>query len=85
MLKPREVHWKVALRILTYIKRSHGKGLLYKKNVHLQIEAFSNSSYVGIGETQSPLIAFILMLEEILVTWLSKKQIVMSRSSVEAE
>jgi len=28
MQKPREVHWKTTLRVLTYIKKSPGKGLL---------------------------------------------------------
>ena len=40
--KYKEIHWKIALRILTYIKRSLGKVLLYKKYGYLQVEAFSN-------------------------------------------
>ena len=47
MHNPREVHWKTALRILTYIKGSPRKGLLYKKHRHLRIEAFSNFNYAG--------------------------------------
>ena len=39
--KPEEIHWKVVLRSLTHIKKSHGKGLLYTHG-HLQIEAFSD-------------------------------------------
>jgi len=38
--KPEEIHWKVALKILTYIKGSPGKGLLCKKHEHLCIEFF---------------------------------------------
>jgi len=45
MHKHREIYWKVALRILTYIKRSSCLGLLYKKYEHLRIEVFSDSNY----------------------------------------
>ena len=31
MHKSKKVHWKAALRIQTYIKRSFGKGLLYRR------------------------------------------------------
>ena len=46
MHNPRDIHWKATLRILTYTKRSPSKGLLYKKHVHLLVEAFSYSNYV---------------------------------------
>ena len=41
------VHWTGALRMLVYIKRVLGKGLLFEKHGHLNIEAFSDSSYTG--------------------------------------
>ena len=33
--------------MLSYIKKAPGKGLVYKKNDHLHIEAYSDSSYAG--------------------------------------
>jgi len=45
MHKSREIHWKTALRILIYIKRSPSKGMLYKKHGHLRVQAFSYSNY----------------------------------------
>ena len=57
----KEVHWKAALRILIYIKRSSGKGLLYKKNEHLRVDACSE----GIREIRSPLLTIVFTLEEI--------------------
>ena len=35
MHKPRKIHWKAALRILPYIKRSPSNRVLYKKHGHL--------------------------------------------------
>jgi len=45
--KPIEIYWKVVLRILTHIKESSSRWVLYKKYGHLRIEAFSYSNYVG--------------------------------------
>ena len=45
MHQPREVHWTAALRILTYIKSSPEKDLLYKKYGHVRILCYSDSSY----------------------------------------
>lgn len=40
MYKPRDVHWKVSMIVLTYIKSSFEKGLFYKKHKYVYISAF---------------------------------------------
>lgn len=47
MVKPRQCHLDAAMRILEYIKKSLDKELLFKKNDHLRLEAYSNVNYVG--------------------------------------
>jgi len=47
MHQPREVHWTATLRILTYVKSSPGKGLLYKKHGNVHISGYSDSGYAG--------------------------------------
>jgi len=64
MHKPREIHWKAALRILTYIKRS-SKGLLYKTYGHLQVKIFHILIMQRIKDIESLPLATTLMLEEI--------------------
>ena len=85
MRKAREVHWKASLRILTYVKGSPGKGVLYKKHGHLQIEAFSDSSYAGDKKDRKSTFGYFTYVRGNLVTWRSNKQIVVSCSRVEAE
>ena len=85
MYKPREVHWKVALKILTYIKESSEKGLLYKKNEHLRIEAFSDSSYARDMRDKKSTSGYYTYVGENLVTWRNKKQTDVSCSSVKTE
>ena len=43
--KPREVHWQCALHVLAYIKNTPGRGLIYEKHSHLDVEAYSG--YTG--------------------------------------
>ena len=42
MHEPHMVHWEDALRVLAYIKRAPGKGLIYRRRDHLRIEAYSD-------------------------------------------
>ena len=69
MAKPRQCHIDVAMRILEYIKGSPSKGLLFKKNGHLRIEAYLDASYAsdrGDGKSTS---AFCTFLGGNLITW----------------
>ena len=40
--------FEAAYRILKYLRGSPGRGLLYKKYRHLQIEAYTNAYWVGV-------------------------------------
>ncbi|XP_016168707.1 uncharacterized protein LOC107611274 [Arachis ipaensis] len=47
MHSPGQEHMDVVFRILRYLKGSPGKGLLYKKHGHLQVEAYTNADWAG--------------------------------------
>ena len=47
MQAPRTIHMEGVYRVLAYIKRAPGKGLLYKRQGHLRVEAFSDAGYAG--------------------------------------
>jgi len=42
---PFEDHWNVVIRILKYIKRSSGKGLLYGSNDHTRVVCYSDADW----------------------------------------
>jgi len=44
---PCEDHWNVVIRILNYINRSHGKGLLYSSNNHTRVICYSDADWAG--------------------------------------
>ena len=54
MYEPRKIHWQGVLRVLAYIKDTPGRGLVYKRHGHLEVEAYSNSGYrVDRGDRKS--------------------------------
>ena len=64
MHRPTEIHLKVALRILTYIKGSPSKTLLYKKHGYLQ----ADSNYAGDKRDRKSTSGYCIYVEGNLVS-----------------
>ena len=47
MQAPRIIHLEGVYRLLAYLKTAPGKGLLYQRQDHLHIEAYSDSGFAG--------------------------------------
>jgi hypothetical protein len=85
MHSPSEEHMKVVTRVLRYLKSSPGKGILFTKGENLNIEGFTNVDWAGSIEDRRFTSGYFTFMGGILVTWRSKKQEVVARSSAEAE
>ena len=85
MHEPKAVHLQGALRVLAYVKKAPGKGLVYRRNGHLNIEAYLDSSYTRDRGDQKSTSGYCTYVGGNLVTWSNKKQNVVSRSSAEAK
>ena len=85
MQEPRRVHWEGALRVLAYIKRAPGRGLIYRRHGHLRIEAYSDAGYVSDKGDRKSTTSYCTYIGGNLVTWRSRKQKVISCSSAESE
>ena len=72
-------------RILRYLKSAPGKCLLFSKNGISNIEGYTDSDWADDQTTRNPTSCYFTFVEGNLVTWKSKKQKVVARSSVEAE
>ena len=71
---PREPHLQAAYRVLHYLKGNTGKGILFKKNDTLALEAYTNADYAGSIVDRRSTTGYCTFLGGNLVTWRSKKQ-----------
>ena len=85
MTCPRVSHMEAVVRILKYLKNAPGRGLLYKASGHLRIEGYTDSDWAGSPADRRSTTGYCTFIGGNLVTWKSKKQSVVARSSAEAE
>lgn len=84
MHDPKE-HLDAIYKILKYLKGSPGRGLLFRKGRELTIEAYTDADWAGSIVDRRSTSAWCTFVGGNLVTWRSKKQSVVARSSAEAE
>ena len=85
MHAPGQQHFDVVYRFLRYLKGSLGKGLLFIGHGHLQVESFTDANWHGSVVDRRSTSSYCTSVGSNLVTWRSKKQNVVARSSTEAE
>ena len=73
------------LRIVRYLKGAPGRGLLYRSGGKLVVEGYTDADWVGSMSDRRSTTGYCTFLRGNLVTWKSKKQTVVARSSAEAE
>ena len=85
MHNPKGAHLQAVYRILQYLKSCPGRGLLFKKGSCMSLEVYTDSDYAGSISDRRSTSGYCAFLGGNLVTWRSKKQPVVARSSAEAE
>jgi hypothetical protein len=85
MHDPRSSHMDVVTRILRYLKGCPGKGLLYTHHGNLQVECYTDADWAGSLDDRRSTSGYCTFVGGNLVSWRSKKQTVVARSTAEAE
>ncbi|XP_016196099.1 uncharacterized protein LOC107637174 [Arachis ipaensis] len=78
-------HFQAALHVLRYLKGAPAKRVLFSTSNNLTLTAFSDSDWGACPDTRLSLSGFCFFLEKSLISWRSKKQHTVARSSAEAE
>ncbi|PNX59385.1 putative copia-type protein, partial [Trifolium pratense] len=84
MHSPKIFHLGIVKRILRYLKGSIGRGIVLAKNGHTQITGYSDSDWAGNALDRKSTTGYCMFVGG-NVSWRSKKQHVVARSSAEAE
>ncbi|GKC37574.1 uncharacterized mitochondrial protein-like protein [Tanacetum coccineum] len=82
---PRTPHFDSLIKVLRYIKFCPDQGLYFPTHSSFQLKAYCDSDRANCPITRRSITGFCVFLGPCLISWQSKKQSVVSRSSTEAE
>ncbi|MCH79569.1 hypothetical protein A2U01_0000320 [Trifolium medium] len=82
---PTDTHMLAGLHVLKYLKNNPGQGLFFSASSPLTLKGYSDSDWGACPDTRRSTTGFCFFIGTSLISWKSKKQSVVSRSSSEAE
>ncbi|XP_066310405.1 uncharacterized mitochondrial protein AtMg00810-like [Miscanthus floridulus] len=85
MHAPRDIHQTMLKRILRYIKGTMALGIQLRTAPTLTITTYSDADWAGCPDTRRSTSGFCVFFGTSLISWSSKRQNTLSRSSAEAE
>ncbi|GAA0156095.1 transmembrane signal receptor [Lithospermum erythrorhizon] len=85
MQKPRMPHLQALHQVLAYVHHSAFQGLLLQGSYSLTLQAYSDSDWAACPTKRLSITGYLIKLGLSPISWKSKKQSTISRSSAEAE
>ena len=85
MERPIEQHLQAAKRVLRYLKGTVSFGLFYRKGGKEELIGYTDSDYARVQDDRKSTSGYVFMLSSGTVSWSSKKQLVVTLSTIEAE
>ncbi|XP_074301266.1 uncharacterized protein LOC141632636 [Silene latifolia] len=85
MQAPSQAHWDAVIRVIRYLKGNPGQGILLRADTSIVVEAYCDADYDSCPITRRSLSAYFVFLGGSPISWKTKKQATVSRSSAESE
>ncbi|XP_022030534.1 uncharacterized mitochondrial protein AtMg00810-like [Helianthus annuus] len=85
MHDPKTDHWNALKRIIRYIKGTADHGLTLSASTDLSLRAYTDADWAGCPDTRRSTSGYCVYMGPNLLSWSSKRQSTISRSSAEAE
>lgn len=82
---PREAHLQAAHKLLRYLKGTVGQGIFYAADGSFDLRGFADADWGACLDSRKSITGYMMFLGDSLVSWRSKKQRTVSRSTAEAE
>ncbi|KOM45908.1 hypothetical protein LR48_Vigan06g121400 [Vigna angularis] len=85
MSKPTKAHHAAAMHVLRYLKGCPGTGLFFPRIYHTHVSSFSDADWATCVDSRRSITGYCFFIGSSLISWKTKKQTTVSRSSSEAE
>jgi len=85
MTTPHFTHFSAVIRILRYLKGTLFHGLHFSSQSSLELHVYTNADWAGDPTDHRSTTGYCFLLDTSLISWRSKKQSVVARSSTEIE
>ncbi|XP_047269363.1 secreted RxLR effector protein 161-like [Capsicum annuum] len=83
--QPKHYHMEAAMRVVRYIKNNPGQGVLLSGKSNTDITTYYDADWAACPHPRKSVSGYFVKLGDSLVSWKSKKQNTVSRSSAESE
>ncbi|XP_070037097.1 uncharacterized mitochondrial protein AtMg00810-like [Nicotiana tomentosiformis] len=85
MQAPKKSHWEDATRLARYLKGTVGQGIWLQATEASELTCWCDSDLASCPNTRRSVTGYVVKLGDSLISWKSKKQQTISRSSAEEE
>lgn len=85
MHSPTAMHWQAVKRLLRYLKHTINYGIFLSRTSSLSLQVFADADWAGNQHDRTSTSGYIAYLGASPISWSSKKQKTVARSSTEAE
>ncbi|XP_070022827.1 uncharacterized mitochondrial protein AtMg00810-like [Nicotiana sylvestris] len=83
--RPKQSHLEATFRVVQYIKGYPGLGVLLTTGSITNLSSYCDSEWASCPNTKRSVTGYVVKLREALISWKSKKQHTVRRSSTKAE